>query len=187
MTAKRKYDNILTKEYLTEQHVINKRSLLDISKEIGCDHKTVAHYIHYHGISQQEPEYKGRKMKGNVNWLGYGDISKTQYSNIKNNARIRNIAFEVSIEDLWEVYLNQDGKCALSGVSIGFIACKKGNASLDRIDSTKPYTKDNIWWVHKDINLAKQSLSVNDFIELCEKVVTHAHENHKSYGRPRSR
>ena len=48
-----------------------------------------------------------------------------------------------------------------------------GTASLDRIDSSKGYTKDNVQWVHKDINYIKRDLSDSEFITLCKKVATH--------------
>ena len=169
-----KYENVLTKEYLDEQYTNLRRSCLSIAKEIGCDHKTVASYLHYFQIPILPPLYGGRKMAQHSGWKGHGDISRWQFTNIRNNAKTRGIAFEVSIEYLWQVYQEQEGKCALSGVPIGFAHHKKGNASLDRKDSALPYQEGNVWWVHRDINLAKQSLSVIDFIALCQRVVDHA-------------
>lgn len=95
----------------------------------------------------------------------------TQFKNMIHNAKVRNIAFTLTIEELWELYQEQGGRCALSGMEIGFVHSKRGNASLDRIDSSKPYEKGNVWWVHKNVNLAKQSLSVEEFVELCRQVV----------------
>jgi len=34
----------------------------------------------------------------------------------------------------------------------------------------KGYTVDNIQWVHRDINLMKQALDLDYFIEMCKKV-----------------
>ena len=44
-------------------------------------------------------------------------------------------------------------------------------ASLDRIDSSKGYTKSNIQWVHKDINKMKSDFSMLRFLELCYAVL----------------
>lgn len=44
------------------------------------------------------------------------------------------------------------------------------NLSVDRIDSNKGYEPDNIQLVDKRINMMKQSLSNDEFIELCCKV-----------------
>jgi hypothetical protein len=46
-------------------------------------------------------------------------------------------------------------------------------ASLDRIDSFKPYTDDNIQWVHKHINAMKLNHSEEYFIELCKIVANY--------------
>lgn len=35
----------------------------------------------------------------------------------------------------------------------------------------KGYTRDNIQWVHKFVNLAKRNLSQDQFIDLCKEVV----------------
>jgi len=47
---------------------------------------------------------------------------------------------------------------------------KLRTASLDRIDSTKNYTIDNIQWVHKDVNKMKMDFSQEYFIEMCRLV-----------------
>lgn len=47
-------------------------------------------------------------------------------------------------------------------------------ASLDRIDSLKPYNIDNIQWVHKIVNFMKYNLSEDDFLFYCEKIVENA-------------
>lgn len=76
---------------------------------------------------------------------------------------------------MWEIFLKQGKKCALTGEILYFSPIqtdrKKSNASLDRIDSSKGYTENNIQWVLKNINLMKRELSDKDFIEICRKVV----------------
>lgn len=170
--AKSKYQDILTKEYLMEQHVELGRSPLSISNEIGCDRKTVIWYLHYYEIPYVSHQYPSRKMKDHSRWKGYGDISHTQYMNIATNAKNRGIEFDITIEELWDQYLIQDKKCYYTGREIGFVHNRKGNASLDRTDSSLPYTKDNVKWVHKDVNLAKQSLTESEFLSLCKEIVS---------------
>ena len=67
---------------------------------------------------------------------------------------------------MWEL---QKGCCNLTGLSI--ILPKGGNhenvASLDRIDSSRGYIKDNIQWVHKDINRMKWDFPQDKFVKLC--------------------
>lgn len=120
-----------------------------------------------------------KKRLGNSNgcWRGVGDISKSVFCYIQQDAKKRNILFDITIEQLARLFIEQDRKCALSGVELCFSnqprQRKQTTASLDRIDSSKPYTIDNVWWVHKDVNLAKQKLSVEDFINLCRNVANY--------------
>jgi hypothetical protein len=164
-----KYETILTKEFLNERYVREMASIPDLAREVGCHYQTVESHLRFHNIERRNiADYT--KMKKHPLWNGYEDISRTQYNNMKANAKQRKILFDISIEDLWQLYLDQNKKCALSGREIGFVSNRKGNASLDRKDSNKHYYIGNVQWVHKDINYAKQSLNNKEFIQLCVEV-----------------
>jgi len=81
----------------------------------------------------------------------------------------------VTMDDAWKLFLKQSRKCAITGELLYFAEAGKnavgGNASLDRIDSTKGYTPDNIQWVHKEINVMKWDLPLPTFLRWCKKVV----------------
>ena len=93
---------------------------------------------------------------------GLGKISRTKFGTYKFGALKRGIPFEITIEDAQAVWT---GFCALSGIVLD-----ESNMSLDRKDSTKGYTKDNIQWVAIKINYMKQELSDEEFIKLCSLV-----------------
>lgn len=104
-------------------------------------------------------------------WKGHKDISKIFWNSIIRSARIRNIPFNITIEEVWNVYESQNGLCKLSGVPI--ILCanrKKRTASLDRIDSNGYYDVLNIQWVHKHVNSMKLDFAQEYFIEMCGKI-----------------
>lgn len=106
-------------------------------------------------------------------WRGHGEISGQSFSQIKNNAKARNLEFDITIEDIWNVFLKQNRKCALSGIDLKFSLSRiktDTTASLDRIDSLKGYTIDNIQWVHKDINFMKQEYNQEYFVGMCHKI-----------------
>lgn len=113
----------------------------------------------------------GRKNK---RWTGYEDISGDFWSTMMNRAKQRGHDFTISIEEAWNQFIKQGRKCLFSGIDLIFTSGKlnksKQTASLDRIDSSKGYTIDNICWVHKEINKMKLDHSVEHFIELCESV-----------------
>ena len=107
-------------------------------------------------------------------WKGYGEMSGAFFGIIRNGAKIRNLEFSISQEQIWELFLKQNRKCALTGLDLHFSTLSCGNdgtASLDRIDSSKGYSIDNVWWVHKDINVMKMDLSVEKFKEYCKLVM----------------
>jgi deoxyuridine 5'-triphosphate nucleotidohydrolase len=98
-------------------------------------------------------------------WKGYEEISANKWGEILNNAKKRNLNVNVTIQDIWYLFIKQDRKCALSGLDLNF--GKNQTASLDRIDSSKGYEIDNVWWVHKDINKMKMHYPLDIFIEMC--------------------
>jgi hypothetical protein len=171
---KNKWKSILTEEFLREQHHILKKNPSRIAKDICCDPATVIRYMENYKIDIIYDKSKhGRKKGDHRRWKGYGDISRTFWRNIEGSGKTRKIPVSITIEDGWNLFLKQKRKCALTGVDIGFFGCFSNSASLDRIDATKGYSIDNVQWVHKDVNYAKQSLNNNDFIELCRSVVNY--------------
>lgn len=114
-----------------------------------------------------------RKMQNHVNWSGIGDMPGKVFTVVKRGAKIRNLDFNITKQDLWDQFVKQDKKCALSGIDLHFNKIKDdkyGNCSLDREDNTKGYTVDNIQWVHTSINLMKQDYESDCFIEMCHLI-----------------
>ncbi len=56
-------------------------------------------------------------------------------------------------------------------MDIDFIRRDSGvSASIDRIDSSKEYTIDNVQLVHKDVNLMKNHFNQDYFINMCKMI-----------------
>ncbi len=92
----------------------------------------------------------------------------------------RSLPFELTMEYAWDLYEQQKCLCALSGIPIGFGATSKNSntsASLDRIDNAKGYVEGNVQWVHKSINLMRNVLTVEKFIEWCKRVANNSNGN----------
>jgi hypothetical protein len=113
------------------------------------------------------------------NWKGYEGLPKTIFCIINKNAKKRNLNIDIDIKYIWELYLNQSRKCAISGLDIIFsnkvTERNITTASLDRIDSSKGYIVGNVQWVHKDINKMKMDIPQDEFISYC-KIIS---ENYK--------
>jgi len=113
-----------------------------------------------------------KKGKNHCCYKGYEDISGSVWYKIKKGAKKRNLDFLIDIKEIWDLFIKQDKKCALTGLSIKMgIKDNMGTASLDRKDSTQGYTKDNIQWVHRNVNVIKHSCSQEYFINICRKIV----------------
>lgn len=115
------------------------------------------------------------KMTGHTGkrFRGIGEIPATYIWSVKRHAKDRGILYEIEDDNyLWELFLLQDRKCALTGLPLDMCSqrqARKGvpnTASLDRIDSNKNYTKENIQWIHKDVNLMKNHFDEKRFEEI---------------------
>lgn len=114
-------------------------------------------------------------------WKGYGEISSTYWHSIIK----RDKEINITIEYIWDLFLKQNRKCALSGIKLTFAPVRKntteGNkaysslqtASLDRIDSKKGYIKGNVRWIHKDINNMRQDYTDEEFIDYIKLIYTY--------------
>lgn len=88
------------------------------------------------------------------------------------NAKARNIEWHLSYSELDKLWERQNGRCALTGRELIPLsrATKMVIASLDRIDSNKSYTVDNVQLVTGMINIMKNILNNEEFIVLCKEV-----------------
>ena len=109
-------------------------------------------------------------FKGKHNLIPYTWFSMKRKSGIS-----RGYFWDITIEDVWNLYEKQSGICELSGLPIGW--AEKGltaTASIDRIDSSEGYILENVQLVHKDINFMKQQFDQQYFIGLCKQVADKA-------------
>jgi len=111
------------------------------------------------------------KGKNNKGWKGFKGISGQYWSHIKEGAKSRNLEFTITMEEIWNMYESQNGRCVLTDLPINLPRHKSNGlrhtASLDRINNTIGYVYGNIQWIHKDINRSKSKISQDRFIELC--------------------
>jgi hypothetical protein len=108
---------------------------------------------------------KSNKGSGNNNWKGHGLVSGERFYRARFLAEQRSIPFEIDIEIMNDTLEKSGFVCALSGLELD-----KDSWSLDRIDSSKHYTRDNIQIVHKDVNRMKNKYSEEYFIKLCKMI-----------------
>ena len=87
--------------------------------------------------------------------------------------RDRDINCNITLEDLLEIWNKQEGKCIYSKVKLQPSKYKQSNnqihtLSIDRIDSSKGYTKDNIQFISIAMNHMKNNMTHEQTLELIE-------------------
>lgn len=99
------------------------------------------------------------------------------WNRLKNRSIAKNLECTITPEYLERLFVEQGGKCALTGVELKFSSTSSSarqrdtTASPDRIDSSKGYIPGNVRWVHKRINMMKNDMSDEEFKEWCRKIV----------------
>lgn len=115
------------------------------------------------------------KKQRNWAWRGHQEISGAYWTNVKGNAKKRDLAVEITIQYAWEIFIIQDRRCFFSGVELKFVQNwtnkeEQQTASLDRIDTSLGYIVGNIRWVHKIINVMRIRLKDDVFVRWCKLV-----------------
>lgn len=97
-------------------------------------------------------------------------LPSRKYSAIKYNAARRGIPFDLSRDYLDMLWVIQQGRCYYTGEVLDISSRSGSTASLDRIDSNVGYVRNNVRWVHNDLNFMKHTLSESRFLEIIEKI-----------------
>ena len=90
----------------------------------------------------------------------------------KYTGEMREVArdFDITTEFLIELWYKQEGKCAITGVKMKHKYSTPHSSSLDRKDSSKGYTKDNVQLVCKSINMLKNDHTQEEVMDFIEEV-----------------
>lgn len=84
------------------------------------------------------------------------------------NAKYLNREFELLESDIEQLLKTQNNRCALSGIQFD---SEVNKPSIDRIDSSKGYLKNNVQLVLFDVNRMKTDFEQTKFLSLCQAVV----------------
>ena len=72
---------------------------------------------------------------------------------------------------LYELFKQQNRRCALTGEPLSLITDDPLCLSLDQIEPEKGYIEGNVQWLAWCVNRAKGDLSLVDFYDMCETVL----------------
>ena len=112
------------------------------------------------------------RRKRNSSLSGY---LKRKISQLKHARRKQGVYFELSLDDVLDIYKRQFGLCALTDMPLEYGVADQNkwasnNLSIDRICEDDGYTKDNIQLVVASINFMRGSLPLDVFVGLCGRV-----------------
>lgn len=99
----------------------------------------------------------------------------------RNSARRRNIGWHLTIEDIWgpentwdTPSFNDKMKCYISGIPLTTRINCLNTMSLDRINSEFAYVKSNISLAASSVNIAKNSMGMDNYLLFCSSVAKNA-------------
>lgn len=105
---------------------------------------------------------------------------KSILCNTYNRCKKKSIEFQISVEEILAMWT---GRCAITGVELRIpsaeaVICPREShrtkllsPSLDRIDSTRGYTVDNLRIVSTAFNLMRSSMTDKQLLFMCNEVI----------------
>lgn len=97
-----------------------------------------------------------------------------RYTTTKSRAKEKVLDFELTREFLMDIYNEQKGLCfyTLLEMRIATEGIKNPyNLSVERKDSNKGYTKENVVLCCDIVNIMKNNSSIEEFLFFCQKVI----------------
>lgn len=91
-------------------------------------------------------------------------------SSKKRNKKGRTCNFAITMKDILGLLEKQNNKCAYTGKKLMFEYNNSYKISIDRIDSSKGYTIDNIQLIGYIVNVAKSDLSEEVFLDMIKSI-----------------
>lgn len=163
------------KEFTKRQSEFNR------SQKLGRPHFcSLKCHAQYRGVSN----FKGRVNRDTTHLrdiIRKDDFSPFRYHLrvMKKSAKRRKQECDVILADLKLLWEKQNGICPYTGWKLVLLSCTTdyesttltiNRASVDRIDSAKGYTLDNIQFVAVIANYAKMAFAEEDLIKFCQDV-----------------
>jgi hypothetical protein len=102
----------------------------------------------------------------NFNKTSLEDVLHARLSVAIARARSKKIPLNIDLEFLISLWKNQNGKCFYSGRQLSLLINDPNKVSIDRVDSSKGYLKDNVVLCCNLVNYLKVDLSLDYFKEI---------------------
>lgn len=129
-----------------------------------------------------------KRQKSDCDISQYSKNRHDEYSDFRYylkmvNAKNRKENVDIDLPYLKQLWESQSGVCEISGIKMvlrthsnaykgtkNYTKLSPYTASLDRIDSNKPYQQGNVRWISYMANTARNAFSDDELIEFCKNV-----------------
>lgn len=128
---------------------------------------------------QRARYYKDRQRLLEDDYLALKYKLSTALKGSKRRSKEKNLYNDLDIEFLLYLWSKQNGKCALTDVPMTYKFYEgrvNTNLSIDRIDSAKGYTRDNVQLVTMAANQMKNDLTIDELVDMCKRIIEVAGE-----------
>lgn len=101
-------------------------------------------------------------------------ILQERWLGARDRAKYRKRLFDITKQDLMDLWNKQEGKCAISKIPMTFnmdSGRNPYNVSIDQINPAQGYTKDNIQLVCTCVNQLKSDFDMSVIINICKNIL----------------
>jgi len=158
-----------SKEFLKDKSEINRNK--KIGRKNYCS-RSCSGYMNNEHLRKFSKE-NGKHL------IQYSNNGRDKYTGLREHFRRikkRNHEYNITLDDLLELWIEQNGTCIYSGVKL-LHPNEGGNnlntASLDRIDSNLGYIKGNLQFISIICNQAKNNLTHQEMLEFIKIIYNH--------------
>jgi hypothetical protein len=148
--------------------LITSKNYRDTHKESISKAKSKCYYAKKHEYNTKNKFNAERSYNSFISSL-FSSVKKRTLSReyFKLNRKITRkvIQLAVTVDDIVNIYENQNGRCAISNIKMKHEFGKLESISIDRINSNEGYNIDNIQLICQFINLGKHNKSNNEVID----------------------
>lgn len=123
----------------------------------------------YYNLSPDDKE----EYKNRVAAWQEKKIFQYRFLQAKNRAILNGLSFDLTTEDIKTIYERQNGLCYYSGIEMKMDRTGIYTVSVDRINSSKGYTVNNVVLCTSIVNSMKNKLPVDEFIKIVNAIARH--------------
>lgn len=171
-------------EVFGETTVIERYSPRQVVCKCSCGKSHIARIDHLKK-GQKSCGCKRKRLTGKLNWKYKDELHHAVFgerlSFWRHGAKVRNLPFNITIEDLDDIWKEQSGRCFYTNRKLSLEKNQIDTVSIERINSELGYELGNVVFVSKTVNMMKKNYLLAEFINVCRDVSKHMEDDRESF------